>query len=192
MAFSVQVVKELLRFGAPDLVGGVVAIAVWRELGPLLTGVVIAGRVGAAITAEIRSMAVNEQVDALNVMGQDSISYLVAPRVIALVLLLPLLVGLADLVGFLGGLLVAVSTSMVNYVSFFTSANTMLSAFDIVSGLIKAAVFAVVISLNAAYLGLNVKHGAQDVGKKTRKSVVVSIVIIFGLNYLLSVVFFVQ
>ena len=70
MAFSVQVVKELLRFGAPDLVGGVVAIAVWRELGPLLTGVVIAGRVGAAITAEIGSMAVNEQVDALNVMGK--------------------------------------------------------------------------------------------------------------------------
>ena len=87
MAFSVQVVKELLRFGAPDLVGGVVAIAVWRELGPLMTGVVIAGRVGASIAAEIGTMKVNEQVDALNVMGQNSIDYLVTPRVIALFLL---------------------------------------------------------------------------------------------------------
>ncbi len=190
MAFSVQVVKELLRFGAPDLVGGVVAIAIWRELGPLLTGVVIAGRVGAAMTAEIGSMQVNEEVDALNVMGQDSIVYLVAPRVLALLLLLPLLVGLADIIGFFGGLLVATSTSMINYVSFFTSANTMLNSFDILSGLIKAAIFSLVISFNGTYLGLRVRNGAQDVGKKTRKSVVVSIIVIFGLNYLLSVLFF--
>ena len=190
MAFSVQVVKELLRFGAPDLVGGVVGIAIWRELGPLLTAVVVAGRVGAAITAEIGSMKVNEQVDALNVMGQDSTIYLVAPRVVALFFLLPLLVGLADIVGFLGGLIVATATSLINYVSFFTSANTMLSSFDILSGLIKAAVFSLVISLNATNLGLNVQYGAQDVGKKTRKSVVLSIVIIFGLNYVLSVLFF--
>ncbi len=190
MAFSVQVVKELLRFGAPDLVGGVVAIAIWRELGPLLTGVVVAGRVGAAITAEIGAMKVNEQVDALNVMGQDSITYLVSPRVIALIFMLPLLVGLADIVGFFGGLLVAISTSMINYVSFFSSANTMLNTFDILSGLVKALVFSIIISINASYLGLKVKHGAQDVGKKTRKSVVISIVIIFGLNYVMSVLFF--
>lgn len=190
MAFSVQVVKELLRFGAPDLVGGVVAIAIWRELGPLLTGVVVAGRVGAAITAEIGSMKVNEQVEALTVMGQDPISYLAAPRVIALLFFMPILVGVADIVGFLGGLLVAVSTSMINYVSFFTSANTMLSVFDIASGLIKSIVFSIVISFNAVYLGLNVKDGAQDVGKKTMKSVVVSIIIIFGLNYVMSVLFF--
>ena len=190
MAFSVQVVKELLRFGAPDLVGGVVAIAIWRELGPLLTGVVIAGRVGAAITAEIGAMKVNEEVDALNVMGQDSMTYLVAPRVIALFFMLPLLVGLADIIGFLGGLVIATSTSMINYVSFFTSANTMLNTFDIASGLFKGLVFSLVISLNATNLGLSVRYGAQDVGKKTRKSVVFSIVIIFGLNYLLSVLFF--
>ena len=190
MAFSVQVVKELLRFGAPDLVGGVVAIAIWRELGPLMTGVVIAGRVGASIAAEIGTMKVNEQVDALNVMGQDSVDYLVTPRVIALFLLLPLLVGLADIVGFFGGLLIAVSSSMINYVSFFTSANTMLSVFDILSGLIKAGIFSLVISLTGAYLGLRAKDGAQDVGKMTRNSVVISIIIIFGLNYLLSVLFF--
>jgi phospholipid/cholesterol/gamma-HCH transport system permease protein len=190
MAFSVQVVKELLRFGAPDLVGGVVAIAVWRELAPLLTGVVVAGRVGAAITAEIGSMKVNEQVEALTVMGQDPTSYLAVPRILALLLFMPLLVGIADIVGFFGGLLVAISTSMINYVSFFTSANTMLSVFDILSGLIKAVVFSLVISFNAVYLGLKVKDGAQDVGKKTMKSVVVSIIIIFGLNYLMSVLFF--
>lgn len=190
MAFSVQVVKELLRFGAPDLVGGVVAIAIWRELGPLLTGVVVAGRVGAAITAEIGSMKVNEQVEALTVMGQDPISYLAAPRVVALFFFMPILVGVADIVGFFGGLMVAVSTSMINYVSFFTSANTMLSVFDIASGLIKSIVFSIVISFNAVYLGLHVKDGAQDVGQKTMKSVVVSIIIIFGLNYVMSVLFF--
>ncbi|MGA0242396.1 MAG: MlaE family ABC transporter permease [Candidatus Marinamargulisbacteria bacterium] len=190
MAFSVQVVKELLRFGAPDLVGGVVAIAIWRELGPLLTGVVIAGRVGAAITAELGSMKVNEQVEALTVMGQDPMVYLAAPRVIALVLFMPLFVGLADIIGFLGGLWVATSTSMINHVSFFMSAKTMLTGFDIVSGFIKGIVFALVISFNATYLGLTVRHGAQDVGKKTMRSVVVSILIIFGLNYVLSVVFF--
>ena len=190
MAFSVQVVKELLRFGAPDLVGGVVAMAIWRELGPLLTSIVIAGRVGASITAEIGAMKVNEQIDALNVMGQDSMQYLVAPRIIALALILPLLVGLADIVGFFGGLIIAVSTSLINYVSFFTSANTMLSSFDILSGIMKAFIFSFVISLNATYLGLYVKYGAHDVGRKTQKSVVVSIVIIFGLNYVMSVLFF--
>ncbi len=190
MAFSVQVVKELLRFGAPDLVGGVVAIAIWRELGPLMTGVVIAGRVGASIAAEIGTMKVNEQVDALNVMGQDSIDYLVAPRVFSLLILMPLLVGLADIIGFLGGLLIAISSSMINYVSFFSSANTMLSAFDIVSGLLKGIVFSLVISLTGAFLGLMAKDGAQDVGKMTRNSVVISIIVIFGLNYLLSVLFF--
>lgn len=192
MAFSVQVVKELLRFGAPDLVGGVVAIAIWRELAPLLTAVVVAGRVGAAITAEIGAMKVNEQVEALNVMGQDSFDYLVVPRFLALILFLPLLVGVADIVGFFGGLIVAVSTSMINYVSFFTSANTMLLPFDIFSGLIKAVVFALVIGINGTYLGLKVKNGAQDVGKKTRNSVVFSIVVIFGLNYVMSVLFFGQ
>ncbi|MEK9726687.1 MAG: ABC transporter permease [Candidatus Margulisiibacteriota bacterium] len=190
MAFSVQVVKELLRFGAPDLVGGVVAIAIWRELGPLLTGVVVAGRVGASITAEIGSMKVNEQVEALTVMGQDPISYLALPRVLALLIFMPLLVGAADIIGFFGGLLVALSTSMINYVSFFTSANTMLSVFDIMSGLIKSLFFSIVISLIATYFGLKVKDGAQDVGKKTMESVVVSIIVIFGLNYLLSVLFF--
>ena len=190
MAFSVQVVKELLRFGAPDLVGGVVAIAIWRELGPLMTSVVVAGRVGASISAEIGAMKVNEQVDALNVMGQDSLDYLVAPRVIALVLLLPLLVGLADIIGFFGGLLIAISSSMVNYVSFFNSANTMLSVFDILSGLIKGIVFSLVISLVGTYLGLKAKHGAEDVGRMTRNTVVISIIVIFGLNYVLSVLFF--
>ena len=169
MAFSVQVVKELLRLGDPDLVGGVVAIAIWRELGPLLTGVVVAGRVGASITAEIGSMKVNEQVEALTVMGQDPISYLAVPRVLALLIFMPLLVGAADIIGFFGGMIVALSTSMINYVSFFTSANTMLTVFDIMSGLIKSLFFSIVISLNATYLGLKVKDGAQDVGKKTRK-----------------------
>jgi phospholipid/cholesterol/gamma-HCH transport system permease protein len=190
MAFSVQVVRELLRFGAPDMVGGVVAIAVWRELGPLLTAVVLAGRVGSSIAAEIGSMKVNEQVDALNVMGQSSIEYLVIPRIIALLFMAPLLVGMADIVGFVGGLIVAMSTSMINIISYMNSASIMLSVFDIVSGLIKAVVFAGIISTVATYLGLKVKYGAQDVGKKTQHTVVVSLISIFIVNYIMSVLFF--
>ena len=140
MAFTLQVVKEFLRFGAAELIGGVVGLAVWRELGPLLTGVVVAGRVGAAISAELGTMKVTEQVEALEAMSQDPAEFLVLPRILACTLMMPLLVGLADIVGFLSGFLIAV-TQNVNPYSYFGSADNMLKMGDITGGLIKALLF---------------------------------------------------
>ncbi len=190
MAFTVQVAKEFLKFGAGKMVGGIVGLAVWRELGPLLTGVVICGRVGAAIAAEIGTMKVTEQVEALESMSQDVVEYLVVPRVLATTLMMPLLVGMADLVGFFGGFLVALGTGRVNPFAFLDSAESMLIPVDIWGGLIKAALFGFIIAVICSYMGLNTKSGAKGVGEMTTKAVVVSLVAVFVLNYFLSLVIY--
>lgn len=185
MAFTLQVVKEFLRFGAAELIGGVVGLAVWRELGPLLTGVVVAGRVGAAISAELGTMKVTEQVEALESMSQDPAEFLVLPRILACTFMMPLLVGLADIVGFLSGFLVAV-TKNVNPYSYFGSADNMLKMADITGGLIKALLFGFSIAVISSYMGLSAQGGAKGVGEMTTKAVVVSLIVVFILNYVLS------
>lgn len=185
MAFTLQVVKEFLRFGAAELIGGVVGLAVWRELGPLLTGVVIAGRVGAAISAELGTMKVTEQVEALESMSQDPHEFLVLPRILACTLMMPLLVGLADVIGFLSGFLVAVANN-VNPYSYFGSADSMLKVADITGGLIKALLFGFSTALVSSYMGLSAQGGAKGVGEMTTKAVVVSLIVVFILNYILS------
>ena len=186
MAFSVQVVREFLKFGAVKMIGGVVGLAMWRELGPLLTAVVLAGRVGAAITAEIGTMKVTEQVEALEAMSQDPIDYLVIPRIIACTVMMPLLVGVADIAGFFGGLLVALGSQRINIYAYFYSAQTMLTVHDIMGGLIKAVLFGFSIGVISCYMGLHATAGAKGVGEITTKSVVVSLVSIFIFNYFLS------
>ena len=190
MAFTIQVVREFLKFGAGEMVGGIVGMAMWRELAPMLTGVVICGRVGAAISAELGTMQVTEQVEALKSMSQDIVEYLVLPRVLACMLMMPLLVGMADIVGFLGGLLVSVGTGRVNMYAYFDSAANMLVVLDIVGGLIKAFFFGFVISILSSYIGLNAKGGAKGVGDATTKAVVVSLICVFILNYFLSLVIY--
>ena len=190
MAFTVQVVREVLRLGAGQLVGYIVGMAIWRELGPLLTGVVFCGRVGAAISAEIGTMKVTEQVEALESMSQNITKYLVLPRVVACSIVMPLLVGLADIVGFLGGFLVSLSTGKINPYSFFMSAQRMLSIMDIAGGLIKAGLFGIVIALISCHMGLKTKGGAKGVGINTTKAVVTSLITVFVLNYFLSLVIF--
>ncbi|MGE4169679.1 MAG: MlaE family ABC transporter permease [Candidatus Margulisiibacteriota bacterium] len=188
MAFTIQVVREFLRFGAGDMVGGVVGLAIWRELGPLLTGVVVAGRVGAAISAEIGTMKVTEQIEALEAMSQDPVHYLVVPRVVACTYMLPLLVGIADIVGFLGGFVVAIASGRINPYAYFSSAQSMLHTIDIAGGLIKAVFFGFTIALLSSYMGLNAKAGAKGVGEVTTKAVVISLITVFILNYFLSLV----
>ncbi|MBT5953995.1 ABC transporter permease [bacterium] len=190
MAFSVQVVREFIKFGAADMVGGVVGLAIWRELGPLLTGVVVCGRVGAAISAELGTMKVKEQIEALESMAQDSVDFLVVPRVLACAFMMPLLVGLADIVGFLSGLLVAVLSGNINPYSYFGSAESMLRAVDIWGGLVKGVVFGIVIALLSSYMGLKATGGAKGVGEMTTKGVVVSLFAVFIINYLLSIMLF--
>jgi phospholipid/cholesterol/gamma-HCH transport system permease protein len=189
MAFTLQVTKEFIRFGAGELIGGIVAIAMWRELGPLMTGVVFSGRVAAAISAEIGSMKVTEQIDALEVLSQNPIQYLVIPRIVACTLALPVLVGLSDIFGFLSGFIIA-SGSDINPYAYFGSADSMLSVYDILCGLLKALVFGFVISVISCHMGLTASAGAKSVGKGTTKAVVLSLTSIFILNYFLSTLLF--
>jgi len=190
MVFAVHVSMEFSRYGAAKVVGGIVGLAVWRELAPLLTGVVVAGRVGAAIAAEIGTMKVTEQIDAMKTMAVSPISYLVVPRFLALMLMLPILVVFADIVGFGGGFMVSVIYAKVNPVGFISSAYQMLDSWDILGGLIKSLVFGIVIALVACYKGLTTPKGAKGVGNATTNSVVISLMSIFVLNYFLSLVIF--
>jgi len=190
MVFAIQIVKEFLRFGASALIGGVMGLALWRELVPLLSGVVVAGRIGAAITAELGSMKVTEQIEALESMGQNPITFLVVPRVIATTLMIPLLVGAADIIGFFSGFYVAVSSGNVNPYSYFSSADSMLVLKDIYGGLIKAGLFSFVIAIIGCYMGLRAEGGAKGVGETTTASVVTSLISIFVINYFLSVVIY--
>ena len=187
MAFTLQVTKEFLDLGAGEMIGGIVGIAIWRELAPMLTGVVLSGRVGAAIASELGTMKVTEQIDALKTLSQDPIKYLVIPRVIATTLMMPLLVGIADIVGFFSGLLVAYNTGRINPWAYFESAETMLTMHDITGGLIKALIFGFVISILSCYTGMKAQSGAKGVGDNTTKAVVISLVLVFILNYFLSV-----
>ncbi len=190
MVFAVQVATEFLRFGAGNMVGGVMGVSVWRELAPALTAVVVAGRVGSAIAAEIGSMKVTEQIDAIKSFGVDYFDYLVNPRVWALVLVMPLLVAIADLVGILGSYIISVHFVGINAIAFFDSLEMLLSFRDLWGGLLKSLFFGLTTAAISCHYGLQTKAGARGVGQATTYSVVISLITIFILNYILSVLIF--
>lgn len=191
MVFSVQTAKEFVRFGASSSVGGIVAIAMGRELVPVLVGVVVAGRIGAAIAAEIGTMKVTEQIDALRVMATDPIRFLVAPRFVAACCMLPILIIFGNAVGNVGGYLVAHYYAGISTFSYVDSIRIFAEVFDIVGGMIKGIFFGGIIAVVGCYEGLHAKTGAEGVGIATTKAVVLSIILIFIANYFLSVVLFV-
>ena len=190
MVLTLQTAHEFIKYGAQSSVGGVVAIAMGRELAPVLTGVVTAGRVGAAITAEIGSMKVTEQIDALKVMATNPVAYLVVPRLIACVFMLPVLVIFADMIGTVGGYLVATLYADINSITYFQSIKVFTVVNDVTGGLIKGAVFGAIIAIVGCYKGLNAPNGAVGVGKATTGSVVNSIIAIFIMNYFLSLILY--
>lgn len=192
MVFSVQTAKEFVRFGASTTVGGIVAIAMGRELAPILTGVVVAGRIGAAIAAEIGTMQVTEQIDALKVMATSPVSYLIVPRFIAIVLMLPVLIIYANIVGNLGGWLVATNYADIGSFMYIDSIRQFAEPWDLIGGMIKGSFFGGIISIIGCDNGLRAKQGAEGVGIATTASVVLSIILIFVFNYFLSVILFVQ
>lgn len=191
MVFSVQTAKEFVRFGAGSNVGGIVAIAMARELVPVLTGVVVAGRIGAAIAAELGTMKVTEQIDALRVMAANPISFLVVPRFIALVLMMPFLVVFANLIGNIGGWIVSHYYAGINTFSYQNSIKELAELYDVFGGMIKGSVFGGIIAIVGCYKGLNAPNGAEGVGLATTASVVMSIILIFITNYFLSILIFV-
>jgi len=190
MVLTVQTAHEFIKYGAQSSVGGVVAIAMGRELSPVLSGVVVAGRVGAAITAEIGSMKVTEQIDALRVMATDPIAYLVAPRLVACVFMVPVLVVFADAIGVVGGYLVATLYAGIGSFTYINSIKVFAVVNDVTGGLVKSMFFGGIIAIVGCYKGLTTASGAAGVGKATTESVVLSIILIFISNYFLSLVLY--
>jgi len=186
MVLTLQTASTFIEYGAQSTVGGVVAIAMGRELAPVLTGVVLAGRVGAAITAEISTMKVTEQIDALRVMAVNPLGYLVIPRLIACMCMLPFLVVFADLIGVFGGYLVAVYYSGINSLTYTQSILQFTVLHDVTGGMIKSVFFGAIIAFVGCYQGMNAPAGAVGVGKATTESVVQSIILIFMSNCVLS------
>lgn len=188
--FTIQVAREFINFGAGNIVGGVLAIALTRELAPVLTAVVIAGRVGSAFAAEIGTMRVTEQIDALLMLRTDPIDYLVIPRVLACLLMLPILTLLSLLTGMFGGLLVATNLYSLSETVFLDSARNFLTISDIVNALIKAGFFGVLIAVIGCSWGLTTKGGAKGVGQSTTTAVVTALLAIFVSNFFLSWIMF--
>ena len=190
MVMTVQTGHEFVKYGAQSSVGGLVAVAMGRELSPVLTGVVFAGRVGAAITAEIGSMKVTEQIDALRVMAVNPIAYLVVPRMLACMLMLPVLVIFANGIGIIGSYIIATTYTGITSFTFFNSIKVFAVPHDITGGLIKAMFFGVIIAIIGCHKGLTTAQGAEGVGQATTGSVVLSIILIFISNYFLSVILY--
>lgn len=190
MVIAIQASKEFVRFGAAASAGGVVAIAMGRELVPVLTGIVIAGRVGSAIAAEIGSMKVTEQIDALKVMAVDPVAFLVTPRLLACALMLPLLVVYGNIIGNMGGFFVSTSYAKISSYTYINSIRTFCSFYDMFGGVLKSIVFGMVVAIVGCYKGMNAEQGAEGVGKATISAVVVSMILIFTLNYFLSIMIY--
>lgn len=186
MVLALQLADYAVRYGVQKYAGGGVALAMSREFAPMLTAVVVAGRAGSAITAEIGSMKVTEQVDALRVMGTSPAGYLVVPRFLALVLMLPVLATFAGLGGTLGGAVVANMQANIQYKVFFDSIKATLVPWDVYAGLIKSCVFAAEIALIACQQGLITSGGAAGVGRSTTQSVVNAMLLVFITNFFLS------
>ncbi|MHB8147633.1 MAG: MlaE family ABC transporter permease [Vulcanimicrobiaceae bacterium] len=190
MVISLESAMQAVQYGMGSLVGGAVTYGSVRELGPMLTAVVVAGRVGAAIAAELGSMVVTEQIDALTSMGLEPTRFLVVPRLLALLIMLPLLTICADVISTLGGMWIAQTYAHISVETFLSSARQAIGFEDVVKGLVKSIVFAVIIALVGAYQGLSTRGGAAGVGKATTGAVVISIILIFISNFALSMVLF--
>lgn len=180
MIMALQSAYQLHELGALNLVADLVALAVTRELAPLLTAVIVAGRFGSSVAAELGTMKVSQEVDALIVMGIDPVSFLVVPRLVALVVSLPCLTIFADLVGILGGYTVAVGALGIGSGTYISNTVDALVLQDIFTGLAKAVVFALIIGLVGCQRGLQTEGGAEEVGRSTTSSVVRSIVLVIA------------
>jgi phospholipid/cholesterol/gamma-HCH transport system permease protein len=181
-----QTGSQFTRFGQTALTGDVVAIALVRELGPTLTGILVAGRSASGIASELGSMLVTEQVDAMRAMGTDPSRKLVTPRVIAGILMLPLLTALNDFIGLLGGCVASVFSLRLNAVEFWTRAIDALDFADIMQGMMKPLVYGFILTTVGCYKGLTVRGGTQGVGRATTQAVVVASVLIIAADLFLT------
>ena len=190
MVLALQIFIGAGRFNAESAVASIVVLGITRELGPVLGGLMVAGRVASAMAAEIGTMRVTEQIDALTTLSTNPFKYLVAPRLLAATLSLPVLVLVADIIGVMGGYLIATHKLGFNAGTYMKNTIDFLQTLDVVSGLVKAGVFGFIIALMGCYHGFHSKGGAQGVGKATTDAVVSASILILVANYFVTEIFF--
>ena len=190
MVIALQSFTGFSRFNAESAVASIVVLSVVRELGPVLAGLMVAGRVGAAMAAELGTMRVTDQIDALGTLSTNPMKYLVAPRLLAGTLALPLLVVVADILGVMGGFIIATVKIGLNPTTYLINTFNFVTVADVISGLAKAAVFGFIIALMGCYHGYNSRGGAQGVGAATTSAVVVASILILAGDYVLTELFF--
>ncbi len=190
IVLAMQSAYQLEQMGAVIFVTGLVAVSVTRELGPVMTALVVAGRVGAAITAQLGSMKVTEQIESLETMALNPVRFLVVPRFLALLIMLPALTVIADLSGIFGGFIIGTLNLNIDPHLYLDLTKEFLEWKDIYTGLLKSAVFGVIICIIGCYNGLNTKGGAEGVGKATTESVVTSFVLIILADAILTAIFY--
>lgn len=190
MVLALQSYSGFARFGAESAIASVVVLSMTRELAPVLAGLMVAGRIGASMAAEIGTMRVTEQIDALSTLSTNPFKYLVVPRLLAGLLMLPLLVLVADIIGVFGGFLVGVYKLDFNPATYLANTFEFLETIDVVSGLVKAAVFGFLVALMGCYHGYQSRGGAQGVGAATTAAVVSASILILVFNYVITELFF--
>jgi phospholipid/cholesterol/gamma-HCH transport system permease protein len=192
MVLALQSYTGFARFNAESQIASIVVLSVTRELGPVLAGLMVSGRAGAAMAAELGTMRVTDQIDALTTLATRPMKYLVAPRLVAGIIAMPLLVLIADILGVLGGFLVSTLRLGFSPDTYLTNSFSILKTGDVVSGLIKAAVFGFIIALMGCFNGYRSRGGAQGVGAATTSAVVSASVLILALDYILTQILFVK
>lgn len=189
-ALALQIYAGGARFNAEAVVPSIVAIGMARELGPVLGGLMVAARVASSIAAEIGTMKVTEQIDALVTLSTHPMKYLTVPRVLAATVAVPFLIAVGDSIGIMGGYIVGVNRLDFNSAAYLHNTVDFLESWDVVSGLIKGAVFGFIVALMGCYYGMNSGRGAQGVGHATKSAVVAASILILASNYLLTELFF--
>ena len=189
LVMGAQMSRALRTYGAQEQIGQIVSITLIRELGPVLTALLVAGRNASGIASELGSMKVTEQIDAMRALGTDPIQKLVTPRLIATSVMLPLLTIIADAIGLIGGFIIAYTMFDIRASQYWTSAWQILEYNDVVQGLLKPFVFAMIIALVGCYYGMSTAGGTEGVGRSTTKAVVVSSIWIFVVTYFIGQIF---
>ena len=190
MVLALQTYTGFRRFNAESLVGTVVALSMTRELGPVLTGLMVSGRVGSSMAAELGTMRVTEQIDALITLATNPVKYLIVPRFVASLIILPLLTVIADILGIIGGYFISVIILGSNSTTYIKRTIDYLELNDIYSGLFKASIFGMIIALVGCYHGFYTTGGAEGVGKATTKAVVIASLLILISNYFITAALF--
>ena len=190
MVLALQSYTGFSRFSAESAIPNVVVLSITRELAPVLAGLMVAGRSGAAIAAEIGTMKVTEQIDALRTLSTNPFNYLIIPRILAGIISLPILVFIGDIIGVMGGYLICVNLLNFNPTVYLQNTYNFVQFIDVFSGLVKASVFGFLITFMGCYHGFNAKGGAQGVGQSTTYSVVSSSILILLMNYIITSFFF--